>query len=85
MDEQDNKAKVKIGINSKYEIDNDYLPTVLKHNKEIELIRARKALLESMVIISPAILVIFLCSVVISNNLRIQNNNYEKNTSGQVR
>lgn len=84
MDEQDNKAKVKIGMDSKYEIDNDYLPTVLKHNKEIELIRARKALLESIVIISPVILVIFLCSVVISNNLRMQNNNYEKSRTEQV-
>lgn len=83
MDEQGNRAKVEIGTGSRYEIDSDYLPTVLKHNKEIELIRARKALLESMVIISPVILVIFLCSVVISNNLRMQN--YEKSRTEQVR
>lgn len=84
MDEQGNRAKVEIGHGSKYEVDSDYLPSILKHNKEIELIRARKSLLESMVIISPVILVIFLCSMAISNNLRMQNN-YEKNTSEQMR
>jgi NADH:ubiquinone oxidoreductase subunit 4 (subunit M) len=85
MDEQRNQSKIKTGEDrSIYRIDSDYLPSVFKHIKEVELIRARRAILENLVIISPLILIIIVCGVVINNNLDIQNN-YEKNTSEQVR
>lgn len=78
MSEQ-NKSKVEIGEESKYEVESDYLPVVLEHNRQIELIRASKSLIDSVIVISPVILLIFLASILVSNNLKLQGN-YEKNT-----
>ena len=77
---QEKRARVEISNDGiKYKGNNDYLPAVLKHSKDVELIKARKSLLENFVVISPVLLIIILCSVLISNNLKLQSQlNYEQ-------
>jgi hypothetical protein len=69
-----------------YKGEAEYLPALLKHNKEIAEINARKTVVDSVIAISPVILVIVLCGVLVGNNLRNaqafngnnqDNNNYE--------
>lgn len=61
-----------------YKGDSEYLPALLKHNEKIAKINARKTVVDSLISISPVILIIVLCGVLVGNNLRNQDsNNYE--------